>query len=206
MSSPGDLKPSWEAVMADSELSRVPTAVVEGRETPESARWYARLSDFLARIARKRVKGNLAALVGPTDFAQDAATAVFKNIGRFVRRGPGSTRAWVSQVLRNEIANRSRRKDVQKRATLPSSLDVAGAFTAPEERAMHVELDRRVKARLDDLDPKDRRIVELRYFEGKKFKEISQELNLPISTLHARLENALRYLGDDKGVGHGPAR
>ena len=51
-----------------------------------------------------------------------------------------------------------------------------------------------VRAALDELSDVQRQVLEKRIYEDKKFREIAEELNVPLGTVLARMQSALKKL------------
>lgn len=62
------------------------------------------------------------------------------------------------------------------------------------EEARRSLLGTQVRAALLTLAMKDRRLIELAYFQGWIHSEIAQEYNIPIGTLKARMRRGLLHL------------
>lgn len=55
----------------------------------------------------------------------------------------------------------------------------------------------RVKQKMKELSPKQQEIVILCITEGKKYKEVAEELNISVNTVKTHLARALKYLRDE---------
>ncbi len=65
--------------------------------------------------------------------------------------------------------------------------------SAPLERA---ERERIVRAALDRLGPEHRAVVILKDFDGRRYEEISEILDIPVGTVRSRLHRARCELRD----------
>jgi RNA polymerase sigma factor (sigma-70 family) len=63
-------------------------------------------------------------------------------------------------------------------------------FLNPEEKAIKKQKITLVRSVVEKLQPRYKRLVELRYFEEKSYEEIAVELDLPIGTVKAQLFRA----------------
>ena len=62
------------------------------------------------------------------------------------------------------------------------------------ERAIRQEDIELVRKALDELSDVQRQVVEKRIYEGLKFREIAQELDVPLGTVLARMQSSLKKL------------
>lgn len=61
------------------------------------------------------------------------------------------------------------------------------------------ELKERISAAMDKIPTKCREIFELNRFEGKRYKEIAEELNLSLKTVENQMGKALKILREELG-------
>ncbi len=103
------------------------------------------------------------------DVAQRALLRAFERIATF--RGEASFRTWLFRIAIHLALNHVRGRD---RAESIDVDDIA-AFTSAldTQRLVAAELWRKVSARLDELPPKQRLVVELRLFHELSFQEIA---------------------------------
>ena len=60
----------------------------------------------------------------------------------------------------------------------------------PAERMQKNELIQQIRGVVDQLKPRYKRMIELRYFEEKSYEEIAEEMDLPLGTVKAQLFRA----------------
>ena len=60
-----------------------------------------------------------------------------------------------------------------------------------------LELDQKIEDAIAHLPEMSRRVFELSRFEGKKYKEISEELNIGVKAVEANMSRALKKLRED---------
>lgn len=140
------------------------------------------------------------ALVGryiKTDEAQDVAQRAFlrafEKLSTF--RGESSFRTWLSRIaihlaLNHLRGNRDRMESVE--------LDDIAAFTNALEtgRLVAAEMWKKVSARLTLLPPKQRLVVELRFFHELSFKEISAVAGCSEESAKANFHHGVKRLRD----------
>ncbi|MBN1500564.1 MAG: RNA polymerase sigma factor [Spirochaetes bacterium] len=107
--------------------------------------------------------------------------------------------AYVYRSLKNRIIDISRRRKTKQNVSLSSDignemtlLDVLHdvRYDTAEENEKE-EIRNQFYNALDSLHDKDRAIIIMTEFEGKSFREISEEVNVPVGTLLARKSRAL---------------
>jgi RNA polymerase sigma-70 factor (ECF subfamily) len=106
-------------------------------------------------------------------------------------------RAWLFRSVRNRAFNYMRRS---RRETLGSGDD--GAMLAdisdetPDALLARMETVAELRQLVSQLPEKDRRLVQLKYYEGLKYRDISQRTGLTISNVGFRLHQVLKKLAN----------
>lgn len=105
-------------------------------------------------------------------------------------RSTASARSWLFTILRNCFL-----KGCQKRRPIPAgslSMDVEKvAMEVPEEAAVS---SHRLQGALDQLPEKFRVVLTMFYYEELSYREIAEQLHVPIGTVMSRLARAKRHL------------
>lgn len=141
----------------------------------------------------------------PTEALEDVVQQVYAALWPRLRDFTGGARleSWAFGFCRNCL-----RAEVRRRATRLRLIPRAGDTDALEERLSDGEAkspDNAVAARerldvlrdaLDELDPAERQVVELRFFEDYSFERIARELDLAPSTVKDRCYRALSRMKD----------
>jgi RNA polymerase sigma factor (TIGR02999 family) len=102
--------------------------------------------------------------------------------------------ALASRVMRNVLVDQARARGSQKRGgagRAPSLLDES--LVAPVDLDRVVELDAALE-RLDAIDPRQRQLVECRYFGGLSLEETAAAANLSLATAKRELRLARAWL------------
>ncbi len=74
------------------------------------------------------------------------------------------------------------------------AIDIKASNLDPEEKVMKKQKIDRMREVVDQLKPKYRQLVKLRYFEEYSYDEIAEELDLPLGTVKAQLYRAREFL------------
>lgn len=104
-------------------------------------------------------------------------------------------RAWLFRCVRNRAFHHLRKS---RRETLVGDDDHASIADrwdeTPDELIARMETVADLRRLVRELPEKDRRLVQLRYFEDLKYRDISQRTGLTISNVGFRLHQILRKL------------
>ena len=73
-------------------------------------------------------------------------------------------------------------------------IDIKDQKPAPDDYLIKKQRIQFLRNLVDQLDPKYRLLVRLRYFKELSYDEIAQELNLPLGTVKAQLHRSREYL------------
>jgi RNA polymerase sigma factor (sigma-70 family) len=113
-------------------------------------------------------------------------------------------RAWLFRSVRNRAFHHLRKS---RRETLASDDDSTQAQKSlsetPDELVARMETVAELRQLVSKLPEKDRRLVQLKYFEDLKYRDISQRTGLTISNVGFRLHQVIRKLAESlmpKGV------
>ncbi|MEQ1831223.1 MAG: RNA polymerase sigma factor, partial [Pirellula sp.] len=104
-------------------------------------------------------------------------------------------RAWLFRSVRNRAYHYLRKS---RRETLHSDQDLMlladTSDETPDELIARMETVGELRQLLSQLPEKDRRLVQLKYYEGLKYRDISQRTGLTISNVGYRLHQVLKKL------------
>jgi RNA polymerase sigma-70 factor (ECF subfamily) len=159
---------------------------------------------LLLALARQQLPAHLRAKGGASDLVQEALLHAYQRFAGSRCRTPAQLRAWLRQILRNQLADfRKRYRDAGKRdpslevrlADGHASAGLADGSDPPGQQAVADEENRAVRQRLERLPPHYRRVIELRLWEGLGFEEIGRALGLSANAaekLYARAVHRAR--------------
>jgi RNA polymerase sigma-70 factor (ECF subfamily) len=105
-------------------------------------------------------------------------------------REPEHVRSWLFTILRNQFL-----KSVRRKPALPLTIEVPAV---PEEPfAKDVDIDsEQLQAALNDLAEDFRIPIILYYFNEFSYRQIAEQLEIPIGTVMSRLSRGKRWLRD----------
>ena len=154
---------------------------------------------YLLHIAGQELDPQLRAKGGASDLVQETFLEAQRDFAAFQGVADNELRAWLRQLLRNNVANFSRafretdKRAIDREVSLQpgSSSDdwasrLAGTGSSPSAHMQGDEQAQALQSALSRLPEDYRQIILLRYHEGLTFAEIGQRLG--------RTENAVRKL------------
>jgi RNA polymerase sigma-70 factor (ECF subfamily) len=124
------------------------------------------------------------------DAVQEAFAAIWRSASTY-RPERGAAGGWLYTVARNAIVDRLRRKGLSADAELP---ELASTEPGPAQRAEDSDVAWRVHRALEELQPREREVIELAYWSGMSQSEVAQYLHLPLGTVKTRTRSALAHL------------
>jgi RNA polymerase sigma-70 factor, ECF subfamily len=124
------------------------------------------------------------------DAVQEAFMAVWRSASTY-RPERGAAGGWIYTVARNAIVDRLRRNGLASDAELP---ELASSERGPAQRAEDSDVAWRVHRALEDLQPREREVIELAYWSGMSQSEVAEYLHLPLGTVKTRTRSALARL------------
>ncbi|MEO7660127.1 MAG: RNA polymerase sigma factor, partial [Pyrinomonadaceae bacterium] len=132
------------------------------------------------------------------DAAQEAFIAAYRNLSKF--RGDAKVSSWlhriaVNQCLTTKRRQRSRAEDfLDEESGEEDRVFVASLSYSPASRAEKTERMSLVRQAVGALPTDLREVIVMKEFEEMTFQEISETLDLPLSTVKSRLYTALKQL------------
>jgi RNA polymerase sigma factor (sigma-70 family) len=129
------------------------------------------------------------------DLTQDALIAAYLSLPHL--RDPHRFGAWLKGIARNMV-----RMWYRKRAAMPNfdgghlidELNLGHRRLSPEEHVDRQERLGRIRQAIQDLSTGNQQAITLRYWDEMSYAEISDTLDVPLSTVKSRLHNAKQQL------------
>ena len=132
------------------------------------------------------------------DATQETFLAAFRNLRGF--RGEAKVSSWLHRIAVNQCISRQRRSKVRSESALEEEHEnSAGSFAMPLSYSPARVAEGRqetaaVRRAINSLPVELRQVVVMKEFEELTFREISEALELPLSTVKSRLYTALKQL------------
>jgi RNA polymerase sigma-70 factor (ECF subfamily) len=144
-----------------------------------------RLFSFLYRLVNEA--GAVEELVN------DVMVEVWKSASRF--RGDAKASTWIFAIAHHVMLNHLRRRK-RDSVDLEKAQNVAAPGQNPEVSAIHKGLQGEIHSALGRLSAEHREIVELTFYEGYSYEEISAIVQCPVNTVKTRMFHAKKKLRD----------
>jgi RNA polymerase sigma-70 factor (ECF subfamily) len=174
---------------------------------------FARHRDRLRAMVRLRLNRRLQGRVDPSDVLQEAYLEVGRHFADHARDPKLPFYLWLRHITGQKLIDAHRRhlgaqaRDADREVSLyrgglpqASSASLAaqlmGRLTSASRAAERAELQVRVQAALNGLDPLDREVLALRHFEMLTNAEVAEVLGLRKSAASNRYVRALERLKD----------
>ena len=132
------------------------------------------------------------------DAAQEAFIAAYRNIANF--RGEAKVSSWLHRIAVNQCLTTKRRQKTRAEDFLGDEdgaeerAFVAPPHLSPARTTEKVERMNLVRQAVGALPSELRQVIVMKEFEEMTFQEISETLELPLSTVKSRLYTALKQL------------
>ncbi len=164
----------------------------------------------LWRMLYVRLDRRLSSRVSPDDVLQEAFLDVAARIGEYLDSPTVPFYVWLRflTIQRMHMLQRvhlgAQMRSVSQEVSLPEGGSLASAesmagqlvshMTSPSQAAMRHELQERLRAALDEMDPLDREVLALRHFEELSNAEVAQVLGISKDAASKRHVRALMRL------------
>ncbi len=163
--------------------------------------------------------GYLRHYLGNAETAEDVFQQTFLQVHLKCQQfEPGrKVRPWLYTVATNQAIDMQRRNRRHRMVSLDRRLggaaeDGSGGLVelldspepGPVERAESGERSEKVRQALDQLPEQARQVVLLVYFQGLKYREAAEVLNIPVGTVKSRLHAAINKLSETLTPAHLP--
>ncbi|MCI0702424.1 MAG: RNA polymerase sigma factor [Planctomycetia bacterium] len=190
---------------------------LEPQETDEQllARLRAGERDVFGALVRRYERelfGYLRRYLGDDDLADDVFQNTFVQVYIKIKQyEPGRpVRPWLYAIATNQaidaLRRRARRGDQRADTALTTDEEgsprplfdlLAAPGDGPSESADRTEQRALVRAAVDRLPELLRQVVILAYFQGLKYRDVAEVLDIPVGTVKSRLHAALARLTED---------
>ncbi|MDC0278988.1 sigma-70 family RNA polymerase sigma factor [bacterium] len=106
-------------------------------------------------------------------------------------------RAWLYRSVRNRCLNHLRNErcvDAQRAEAILEHAEVT--HDSPEDSFTKLEMIQMVKGLMESLPDVDRELLRMKYFDGLRYREISERTGMSVSNVGYRLHFLLKRLAD----------
>ncbi len=132
------------------------------------------------------------------DLVQETFLRVWSRIQSFDDER-GALGPWILAVARNRAIDYLRSVDgrIAANALELDKLENPTLFADFEDSAISIDRARRLKTAFEKLNPQQRMVIELAYFEGLSQAEMANRMHQPLGTVKTWVRTALKILRDD---------
>lgn len=166
----------------------------------------------LVRRYERELFGYLRRYLGDDDLADDVFqntfVAVYTKLGQYEPGRP--VRPWLYAIATNQAIDALRRRNrrADQRADAATTADEDGQprplfellpapGDGPPDSADRAEQRELVRAAVDRLPDLLRQVITLAYFQGLKYRDVADALDIPVGTVKSRLHAALARLTEE---------
>ena len=126
--------------------------------------------------------------------AADVVQVAFARLMEQRALRPEARKSWLYRVAYREALDLLRRRNRQGRMHLRKAMTPGPDAPEVETPLVRQELVQQVQAALEKLPEPQRRVVQMRIYQGKTFAAIARELNEPLGTVLGRMHAAVKKL------------
>lgn len=126
------------------------------------------------------------------DFIQDVFLKVFDNLGSY--RGESKFSTWITRIAFNVGVNFKNRTKTAESLLYEDSEAIESHYATPEENEIREVTKNAVKAAISELPEKYARCVEMHFFLGMTYEDISETTGIPVNTIKTHIFNAKKIL------------
>ena len=132
------------------------------------------------------------------DAVQETFISAYRNLSRF--RGEAKVSSWLHRIAVNQCLTKQRRTKIRPETYLDEEKNeeerffVAPSNQSPSKQFEQNETSKRVRQALNSLPADLRQVIVMKEFEEMTFQEISETLELPLSTVKSRVYTALKQM------------
>lgn len=170
----------------------------------------------LRRMIAIRMDPRLAARTDPSDVVQEALLDASRKLPDYLRRQPLPFYPWLRQLACERLVQLNRRhiqaqaRSVRREESFDLALPdqsvmqlakrLVSSRTSPSQRLVREELRSRVRTALDQLAPRDREVLVLRYLEQLSIGEIAAVVGISEGAAQMRHLRAIERIRDLLGA------
>jgi RNA polymerase sigma-70 factor, ECF subfamily len=134
------------------------------------------------------------------DLVQETFLRVWNRVQRFDAQ-KGSIGPWLLAVARNRAIDYLRSAGGRMQNALEwEETEHPSLFANLEREILQSDAARRIKVSVEKLNPQQRQVIELAYFEGLSQSEMAERLGQPLGTVKTWVRAALKALREDLGT------
>jgi len=156
------------------------------------------LYDRYGRLAYSLIYRVVRNAAAAEDLVQETFLRVWNRVHSFDQQR-GALGPWILTVARNRAIDYLRSIDGKMSAGSLEldRLENPALFSAFDDSALSIDRARRLKSAFEKLNPNQRMVIELAYFEGLSQTEMADRMKQPLGTVKTWVRSALKALRDE---------
>lgn len=175
--------------MTDQEKDLLCLLRIQSGEAHALAELYDRYTPLLYPVCHRILRSSSDA----EDALQNSWLQVWRRAGSYDPRR-GTVAAWLLTVARSRALDRYRSLSSRQRAESQVDLEPMTPPVDPTTAAAQGQLGARVRDALAQLQPQQRQVLEIAYFQGLSQSEIAERLKTPLGTVKSWTRQGLMRL------------
>ncbi|MEO9777436.1 MAG: sigma-70 family RNA polymerase sigma factor [Sedimentitalea sp.] len=183
------LRPCWIAMTQDQrhEIERLIAQIALGNQDAFSRLYDATSGKILAVCMRV-----LSERAAAEDAMQEVYVKVWKNADRYQVTGH-SPMTWLITIARNTSIDRLRSRRSEDDIAVNGER-IAAPGPSPEQSAIAASDSRRIVGCMDELEADKRSAISGAYLDGKSYKDLSDQFDVPLNTMRTWLRRGIAAL------------
>lgn len=126
------------------------------------------------------------------DFIQEVFIKVFDNLSSY--KGESKFSTWLTRIAFNTGVNFKTRTKTTESLIYEDSEAIASPYATPEENEIREFTKKAIKTAISELPEKYAQCVEMHFFLGMTYEDISETTNIPVNTIKTHIFNAKKIL------------
>lgn len=126
------------------------------------------------------------------DFIQEVFIKVFDNLSSY--KGESKFSTWITRIAFNTGVNFKTRTKTTESLIYEDSEAIASPYATPEENEIREFTKKAIKTAISELPEKYAQCVEMHFFLGMTYEDISETTNIPVNTIKTHIFNAKKIL------------
>ncbi len=140
--------------------------------------------------------GTILRIVGKEDIAEDVLqevlVKVWKNSQKYDSK-KGRLFTWLINIARNAAIDKTRSSEFKQTVNIRNAENTVSSESETEAYSLEVDTIGLAKW-VEQLDIKQKEVIEIIYFKGYSHREAAKVLDIPLGTLKTRVRNAIKEL------------
>ena len=108
-----------------------------------------------------------------------------------------SIKSYLFSSVRNHCLNQIKHLEIRNSYKIHNEQQIQHSEQQEYDVAVEHELQEKIEIAIQSLPPERQKIFKLSRFEGKKYREIAEELSLSVKTVEAQMSKALKFMREE---------